>query len=257
NGARATARAMRALVSSGRSAPPRIQDPYGLRALPQSQGVLLDSLAALRDTVAAYVNAPSENPVVLPDGTFAHHGGFHATYLAIACDSVRIAAVQSAQFAMHRLTYLSEPQHTGLAAFLGDGTPGASGVMVLEYVAASALGDLRATATPSALQTTHLSRGYEDAASFASLAARQLMTTADRYELLVSCELLAAVRAMRLLDTEVSGPLRAVLAACRRLPDDLADRDLTGDIEIAREVLPELARFVAVDLPVSSWENDL
>jgi histidine ammonia-lyase len=268
NGARATARAMRALVSSGRSAPPRIQDPYGLRALPQSQGVLLDSLAALRDTVAAYVNAPSENPVVLPDGTFAHHGGFHATYLAIACDSVRIAAVQSAQFAMHRLTYLSEPQHTGLAAFLGDGTPGASGVMGLEYVAASALGDLRATATPSALQTTHLSRGYEDAASFASLAARQLMTTADRYELLVSCELIGAVRAMRLRalqdarlpeprDAEVPGPLGDVLDACRRLPDDLADRDLTGDLEIAREVLPDLASFVEVDLPVSSWENDL
>ena len=102
-GASATCRAMRALIGSEASRALRIQDPYGLRALPQSHGVLLDALAALRDTVDAYVNAPSENPVVLPDGAVAHHGGFHASYLAVASDTVRNAAVQSAQLALHRL----------------------------------------------------------------------------------------------------------------------------------------------------------
>ena len=169
-GARATCRAMRALIGSQASRALRIQDPYGLRALPQTHGVLLDALAALRDTVDAYVNAPSENPVILPDGAVAHHGGFHASYLAVAADTVRNAAVQSAQLVLHRLTYLSEPQHTQLAPFLGDGTPGASGVMLVEYVAAAALGDLRAAAGPAAVQTTSLSRGAEDTASFASLA---------------------------------------------------------------------------------------
>jgi histidine ammonia-lyase len=256
-GASATCRAMRALIGSEASTGLRIQDPYGLRALPQSHGVLLDALAALRDTVDAYVNAPSENPVVLPDGAVAHHGGFHASYLAVAADSVRNAAVQSAQLVLHRLTYLSEPAHTGLTPFLGDGTPGASGVMIVEYVAAAALGDLRAAAAPAALQTTTLSRGSEDTASFASLAARQLLAAADSYEVLVAAELLTTVRANRLRRTPPGQTLSAVLDACAELPSDAADRDLTADLEIARELLPTVAGFVDLELPVSSWENDL
>jgi histidine ammonia-lyase len=256
-GAIVTCRAMRSLVGSGRSAPPRIQDPYGLRALPQSHGVLLDALAALRDTVTAYVNAPSENPVVLPDGSVAHHGGFHASYLAIACDMVRIAAVQSGQLVMHRLTYLSEPSHTQLPAFLGNGTPGASGVMGLEYVAAAALGDLRSYATPASLQTANLSRGVEDAASFASLAARQMLGSADCYELLVAAELLGAVRANRMRGAMPTGLLADVMAACESLPSDNTDRDLTVDLDIARSLVAGLARYVELELPVSSWENDI
>jgi histidine ammonia-lyase len=255
-GARATCRAMRALIGSEASRGLRIQDPYGLRALPQSHGVLLDALAALRDTVDAYVNAPSENPVVLPDGAVAHHGGFHASYLAVASDSVRIAAVQSAQLVLHRLTYLSEPAHTGLMPFLGDGTPGASGVMVVEYVAAAALGDLRSAASPAAVQTTSLSRGAEDHASFASLAARQLLATADSYELLVAAELLTAVRANRLRPDPLGATVSAVLAAGADLPDDHRDRDLTADLEVARGLIPSLTAFVDLQLPDSSWEND-
>jgi histidine ammonia-lyase len=247
---------MRALIGSEASSGLRIQDPYGLRALPQSHGVLLDALAALRDTVDAYANAPSENPVVLPDGAVAHHGGFHASYLAVAADSVRIAAVQSAQLVLHRLTYLSEPAHTGLTPFLGDGTPGASGVMLVEYVAAAALGDLRSAADPAAVQTTSLSRGAEDTASFASLAARQLLAAADSYELLVAAELLTTVRANRLRAEPLGGSLGDVLDACAELPVDRRDRDLTADLEIARSLIPELTRFVDLQLPDSSWEND-
>lgn len=256
-GARATCRAMRSLLGSERSAALRIQDPYGLRALPQSQGVLLDSLAALRDTVDAYVNAPSENPVIFPDGAVAHHGGFHASYLAVASDSVRIAVVGAAQLAVHRLTYLSEPNHTQLTAFLGDGSPAASGVMVVEYVAAAALGDLRAYAGPAAVQTTSLSRGVEDAASFASLAARQLLAAADRYELIVAAELLTAVRANRLRRTPPPPPVDTVLRACAELPGALHDRDLTADLELARALVPRLTEFVDLQLPDTSWENDL
>ncbi|MGH8862054.1 MAG: aromatic amino acid ammonia-lyase [Jatrophihabitantaceae bacterium] len=256
-GARATCRAMRALIGSEASRALRIQDPYGLRALPQSHGVLLDALAALRDTVDAYVNAPSENPVVLPDGAVAHHGGFQASYLAVAADTVRNAAVQSAQLVLHRLSYLSEPHHTQLAAFLGDGTAGASGVMLVEYVAAAALGDLRAGAAPAAVQTTSLSRGVEDTASFASLAARALLASAQSYELLVAAELLTAVRAHRMRSAALPGVLHDVLDACAALRDDPRDRDLTTDLETARGLLGSLTGFVDLRLPDTSWENDL
>lgn len=243
-GARATCHAMRRLVGSSVVSAPRIQDPYGLRALPQCHGVLIDALQGLRDTVDAYLNAPAENPVILADGGFAHHGGFHASYLAVAADMVRNAAVQSGQLTLHRLTYLSDPRHTELASFLGDGTPGASGVMLVEYVAAGALGDLRAAAGPAAVQSISLSRGSEDTASFASLAARQLLVTADSYELLAAAELLAAVRGNRMRGAVHPGVLGEVLSACALLPDEVGDRDLTADLDTARGLLGAVAELV-------------
>lgn len=165
--------------------------------------------------------------------------------------------MQSAQLVLHRLTHLSEPQHTGPTPFLGHGTPGASGVMLVEYVAAAALSDRRAAAGPAAVQTTSLSRGVEDAASFASLAARQLLASAESYELLVAAELLTAVRATRMTTAPPNATLRAVIDTCSRLPTDVDDRDLTLDIETARGLISALTEFVDVQLPVSSWENEL
>jgi len=244
-GAQASARAMRALV--GTPVPARIQDPYGLRALPQAHGILLDALVSLADVVTAFVNAPSENPSVLSDGSVAHHGGFHAGYLALAADTVAVAAIQSAQLGLNRLTYVSEPNHTGLEPFLGDGSPGASGVMVVEYVAAAALGDLRAAAVPASTQSTTLSRGVEDTASFASLAARKLLTAAERYRLLVACELVAALRAVRMSHPVLTERQQAAVIRCAALAATLADRDLTGDIEAAAELVPALGDLAPLD----------
>jgi len=50
---------------------------------------------------------------------------------------------------------LAEPAYTGQHPFLGDGTPAASGVMILEYSAASALAELRALATPAGIQVVN------------------------------------------------------------------------------------------------------
>ena len=241
-GAATTCRVMRTLV--GAPEPARIQDPYGLRALPQGHGILLDALSGLNATIEAYSNAPSENPSILADGSVAHHGGFHAGYLALACDTAAIAAVQSGQLALNRLTYVSEPNHTGLEPFLGDGTPGSSGVMVVEYVAAAALGDLRAAAAPASTQSITLSRGIEDTASFASLAARQLLTAADRYELLVACELVAALRAVRMSAPALTAYQARAVEVCAELSDAVQDRDLTPDLEVATRLIPALDEII-------------
>lgn len=229
------------------STPRRIQDPYGLRAFPQVHGVLVDALATMRATVEAYLNATSENPLVLPDGSIAHHGGFYAGYLAAAADATRSAVAGSAQLSLTRLTYLSEPAHTGLEPFLGNGISGASGVMMGEYVAAAALARLRAAASPAAIQTITLSRTVEDDASFASLAVEQLLNGVADLSVVLAAELLAAVRALRQRSASVaslSPPLGAAFAACEPLPADTADRDLTGDLEIAQRLLAKLAQSV-------------
>jgi histidine ammonia-lyase len=213
--------------------PARIQDPFGLRALPQVHGAFLDQLTRLDEVIVRYANAPSENPAFLPGHDIAHHAGFYAAYLAQALDATVSAAAQSAHLSLARLAMLVEPEFTGLTAFLGH-SPGASGVMACEYVAASALGSLRALAAPASLQTVTLSRGVEEDASFASQAAWQALQAIPSYRTVLACELVAAIRALRLRGAEPGGP-------ASQLSADLDDRSLSADIAAAEGLIPALA----------------
>jgi histidine ammonia-lyase len=223
---------MRRLI--GRPRPPaRIQDPYGLRVLPQVHGAFRDRLDSVHLATVAMANAPRENPSLLPDAGVFHHGSFFAATLGQVLDATVSAAAQTAQLALGRLTMLSEPAMTGLPPFLGDGTEGASGLMIAEYVAASALGTLRVLATVTGTQTVVLSRGLEEDASFASLAARQALDAVEPLRAVLACELVGAVRALRMRRL----PVPAEVAG---LPTGTADRDLTGDLELACSLLDVL-----------------
>jgi histidine ammonia-lyase len=185
-GARSICRTMRSIIDPG-GVPARIQDPYGLRTLPQVHGVTIDSLAHSASIVTALISAPSENPVFTPPDSVAHQGGFQMSYLATALDTARSSLAQSAQLVKARLSALLDPELTGLPAFLGDGTPGASGLLAIEYVAASALAELRALALPVAMQSVTLSHGAEEDASFASLGAEQSLNSVGPYRVLLGC----------------------------------------------------------------------
>ena len=223
--------------------PARIQDPFGLRTLPQVHGPLRDALAAATGVVERMANAALENPLFLGDGVH-HHGGFHAAYLAQALDAVVLAAAQSAQLGLARVSMMMSPEITGLPPFLADGTPGASGAMLVEYAAASALGDLRALATPASLQSVTLSRGLEEDASFASLAARQALASVEHVRTLVACELVCAHRALTARPVPVPAALAPALDLLSGIGADLADRDLTADLDAAAAVTSDLAGLV-------------
>jgi histidine ammonia-lyase len=252
-------RAVRALCAPAPPAAARIQDPFALRCLPQVHGSVLDALAQAEALADAHVNVAAENPLVLPVAAASadagptyevvHHGGFHLPGLALACDAAAIAVARSVPLLLGRLAMLNDPAATGLPPFLGDGRPGASGVMLLEFVAGSALAVLRSAAVPASLGTVTISRGAEDDASFASRAAVQLFEAADGYATALACELVAAVRAVRMRGGAVPrGGWGDVLAACDDLPAGTADRDLTADVARAQELLPALAEIASADV---------
>ncbi len=73
---------LRELVA-GCGVPARIQDPFGLRVLPQVAAPALHAARELRDVLTAELNAAVENPLVTEDGV-RHHGQFHTATLASA-----------------------------------------------------------------------------------------------------------------------------------------------------------------------------
>ncbi|EST26538.1 aromatic amino acid ammonia-lyase [Streptomyces roseochromogenus] len=243
-GSAEVARRMRELIGAAdRPTPPlgRIQDPYGFRCLPQIHGPAHDAADTLEQVLTVEINAAAENPLIAPEDLAAyHHGGFYQAQLALALDHFRLALTQVARLSTSRLSTLNEPAYTRLRPFLADHEPASSGVMILEYAAGAALGELRAFSAPASLGHAVLSRGVEEQASFASLAARQTLRACGAYRLVVGCELVAAVRALRQRDLRPDPGLpagEAFALAESVLDADPADRPLTDDVTQAAALL--------------------
>jgi histidine ammonia-lyase len=224
----------------------RLQDPFGLRAFPQVQGPALDAVDALERVLTIDLNAAAENPLIhIGSERVYHHGQFSTAYLALALDSLRAALHHVAELSAARLSDLVEPELTGLAPFLAVGPPGSSGIMILEYVAHDALGQLRHAASPVTLGTAVISRGLEDHASFATQATRSTASAAGAYRTVLGCELLASVRALRLDGTALpDAPVaRAFALATERLPLVSEDHPLSAEIARAVGLVDQFADF--------------
>lgn len=238
-GQQQVAAAVRELAERQLGPPARLQDPYGYRAFPQVHGAALDAVAEASHVVTVDINAASENPLVDPAGhTVWHNGNFHATYVGLALDAARAALFQTAALGAARLGTLVEPAFTGLEAFAAD-TPASSGIMILEYVCQSAVADIRRLAAPAALGSAVLSRGVEEHAGFSTQSARASSEATTAYRAVLACELVGAVRVLRMQRRgPAGGPLRAAFdRAAAVLDPRTADRPLDGDLAAADGLL--------------------
>lgn len=232
---------MRELLAAADWDSPLVQDPFGLRCLPQVHGAALDAWSALDQVLSVEINAAVENPLLNADAEdYHHHGGFHLARLGLALDQFRLGLLGTAELSTTRLGILLEPTFTGLPPFLAEGEDGSSGLMITEYAAQSAVAELRGAAQPVALGHAVISRGVEEHASFASTGARRLLESVEHFGLVLACELVAAVRALRMrgLVPAGDGELRSFYeGAAERLNSSVADRNLTTDIHEAVALL--------------------
>ncbi len=242
---------MRGLLAGHARPAARIQDPYGYRAFPQVHGPVLDTAGHADATVAIELNAAAENPLVdVVAQTVWHNGNFHTAYVGLGLDAVRAALFQTAALSAARLGTLVEPAFTGLAPFLATDPAPSSGIMILEYVSHSAIADIRRLAAPAALGSAVLSRGVEEHAGFSTQSARATTDVISAYRVVLGCELIAAVRALRLRGiAPAGGPLADAYAlAAAALSADTGDRPLDADLTAAQQLLPGLAAPVRDDL---------
>jgi histidine ammonia-lyase len=241
-GQRAAAARLRSLLAGQPGSPARIQDPYGYRALPQVHGAAEDAASELERVLEVDVNAASENPLVdVAGGRVLHNGNFHSAYLALALDGMSLAMYLTATLSAARLSCLMDSSFTGLRSFLADGPAGSSGLMILEYVAQSCLAELHRFATPAAAATAVIARGVEDHAPFSTEAARSLSNGLPAYRTVLSCELAAAIRALRMRRIRPAGALGAAHdLALSALDPRTEDRPLDADLDLAERLLPAL-----------------
>ena len=168
--------------------------------------------------------------------------------MSLELDGTTLALALTAPITHSRIRMLNDPETNGGNAFLAADPDGSSGLMMVEYVAAGAIAEIRNAAQPASVGTLVLSRGSEEDATFASQGALQLERSVGAYRVLLSCELVGAVRLLRQrrLDDRFTGVLGEALALAAGLPRSDEDRDLRPDLAAADLLLDDLGRLVPV-----------
>jgi histidine ammonia-lyase len=224
----------------------RIQDPYGLRVYPVAQATVLASLHSLETQLEHTLNTAQENPLFdIEEGAVIHHGAFYQASLSLELDGTTLALALTAPITHSRIRMINDPDTNGGNAFLADDAAGSSGLMMVEYVAAGAIAEIRNAAQPASAGTLVLSRGAEEDATFASQGVQQLERSIAAYRVLLCCELVGAVRLLRQrrLDDQFGGVVGDALAIADVLPRGAEDRDLRGDIATAESLLDDIGRL--------------
>jgi len=96
-----------------------VQDAYSLRCMPQVHGSARELVAYAERVIGIELDAATDNPLVLEDGSIRSGGNFHGQPVAAAFDVASMALVDVASIAERRLAYLVDAHRSrGLPPFL-------------------------------------------------------------------------------------------------------------------------------------------
>jgi histidine ammonia-lyase len=228
----------------------RVQDPYCLRCQPQVMGAALDVLRNVAATLETEANGVSDNPLIFTDTQEALSGGnFHAEPVALAADTLALAACEIGSLAERRIAMLVDPALSGLPAFLTPKPGLNSGFMLAQVTAAALVSENKQRAYPASVDSIPTSANQEDHVSMAAHAACRLADMAENAANVVAIELLAAAQGCDFhAPMQSSAPLERARAALRgRVPHLQDDRFLAPDIAAAADLVRSGALVAATD----------
>jgi histidine ammonia-lyase len=144
----------------------RVQDGYSLRCAPQVQGAAWDTLTHVRAVISREINAATDNPLLFGPGEVISGGNFHGEPVGMAMDFLGIAAAEVAAISERRVFRLVDSRtNAGLPPMLVDSHEMAglnSGLMMLQYTAASLVLENQTLAHPDTVHSLPTSAGQED-----------------------------------------------------------------------------------------------
>jgi histidine ammonia-lyase len=195
-----------------------VQDAYSLRCAPQVHGASRDTLRFVRQTAEREINAATDNPLFFPgdeepfdlqfqanwpewyrgDRRFAYSAGnFHGQPLALAADFLTIAVAELGNISERRTQLMLDGHHNrGLPANLTTRPGVNSGLMILQYTAASIVSENKVLAHPASVDSIPTGANSEDHVSMSTHAARKLRTVLSNVQSILAIELLTAAQAI-------------------------------------------------------------
>lgn len=180
--------------------PNKVQDAYGIRCTPQIHGGIRESIDYVYKLLLNEINAVTDNPIVFPDEDEVISGGnFHGEPVAIAMDTLKIAASELASISEVRLERLVNPNlNYGLPAFLCQKGGLNNGFMIAQYASASMVSENKTYAHPCSVDSIPSSANQEDHVSMGTTSARTCRMIVDNLRSCLAIELMAICQAIEL-----------------------------------------------------------
>lgn len=178
---------------------PIVQDAYSLRCAPQVSGAGRDTLAHALSVAEREMSAAIDNPVLTSDGRVESNGNFHGAPVGYVLDFLAIAVADLASISERRTDrMLDVHRNNGLPPFLADDPGVDSGHMILQYMQAGVVAELKRLAVPASVDSIPSSAMQEDHVSLGWHAARKLRRAIDGLSRVIAGEALTAARALDL-----------------------------------------------------------
>ncbi len=210
----------------------RVQDPYSFRCIPQVHGASHDTLSFVERTVNIELNSVTDNPLCFLDGQMLSGGNFHGQPLALGLDFLAIAAAEIGSISERRIEKLTNPQMSGLPAFLTRESGLNSGYMIPHVVAASLVSENKVLAHPASVDSIPTSADKEDHVSMGPIAGMKVRRILDNLNHILAIELLSACQGIDLLKPLSPNPkLKRIYDAVRVISPAMdIDRSLHDEI---------------------------
>jgi histidine ammonia-lyase len=183
-----------------------VQDPYSLRCLPQLLGPVLEVLWWVEGCLRIEMNSATDNPLIFPEGDALPGGNFHGEILAFAAEALALALAELGAGCERRLALLLTAEERGLPPFLSPEAGPSSGLMLLQYTAASLASENKVLCHPAAADSIPTSGGKEDHNSMGATSAWKALRIAENAVSQVALELVAARWAVALAGAEGLSP---------------------------------------------------
>ena len=219
----------------------QLQDPYSFRCIPQVHGACKQVIDQTRSTIKIEINSVSDNPNVFPEEDKILSGGnFHGEYMALGLDMLAIALAELGNIAERRMFQLLGGLR-GLPVYLTSNAGLQSGLMTLQYTAASIVSQNKQLATPASVDSIVSSNGQEDHVSMGANSATKAYQVVLNLERVLALELMIAAQAMEMRKpTGTSKVLEALLVDYRKVVkplngDRVTDKDIANTIAFLRE----------------------
>ena len=222
----------------------KVQDAYSFRCIPQVHGAVLESYRKMSNTLDIEINSATDNPLIFPNPSnpgkdeVVSQGNFHGEVLALCADNMSHALFELAHISERRIDQIVDPSRSDLPAFLAKNSGLESGMMIVHYVAAAALAEMHARASPRSAFSTPTSGGQEDHVSMGATACWNLVETSKHLSQVLACELLIACEALEYRVAKPANHVKSLHSLVRKISKPLTeDRSTSDEIQlIAKEL---------------------
>ena len=219
----------------------KVQDAYTLRCIPQVVGATMDAVWHCMGVLGTEMNSATDNPLYFCDDSKVLSGGnFHGQPVAMAMDYLGLAVHELGAFSERRLARLVDHKLSGLPPFLTKQGGVSSGMMMLQYVAASIVSENKVLVHPASADSIPTSANQEDHNSMGMTSAWKSRLIVDNVTRVLAIEMLAAAQGLDFIPLHTSPAIENVRKVLRsKVPRLEADRSMAADIDAVARMISD------------------